>query len=132
MILNTIGEIRMRELVQVLGFLGALRNYGYIDRVGNAVDEVTLHEALKDAIRAYLSQCIEISSKCVELEKNVGILCPEIDPEKLEASVNLLVREARKSKTDLLKTSRSLALEAYSAIPRIRLKNTCTPSGGSQ
>ncbi len=43
----------MKVLVEVLGFLGALKNYSYIDRLGNAVDEVTVEEALRDAIRAY-------------------------------------------------------------------------------
>lgn len=119
----------MHDLIQILGFLGALRNYGYIDRVGNAVDEVTLQEALKDAIRAYLSQCIESSNKCVEIDKNVGITCPDLDPQKLETAIITLINEVRKSKTDLLRVSRSLALEAYSSIPRIRFKNVCTPGG---
>ncbi|MEM4562203.1 MAG: hypothetical protein QW123_04950 [Desulfurococcaceae archaeon] len=117
----------MKELVEILGFLGALRNYGYIDRLGNAVDEVTVEEAIRDAIRAYLSQCGENPEACVEINENVGVKCVQLDPSALERSVGALLARIRQSKVELLKTSRSIALEAYAAIPRIRENQKCTP-----
>ncbi|MEM0470454.1 MAG: hypothetical protein QXH02_03595 [Desulfurococcaceae archaeon] len=116
----------MKELVQMLGFLGALRNYGYIDRLGNAIDEITVEEALRDAIRAYLSQCGENEETCVEIDEGVGVKCIKLDPAALERSVDVLLARIRKSKIELLKTSRSIALEAYTVIPDIRENRKCT------
>ncbi|MEM4958677.1 MAG: hypothetical protein QXX12_02250 [Nanopusillaceae archaeon] len=113
--------------MEVLGFLGALKNYSYIDRLGNAVDEVTVEEALRDAIRAYLSQCGENPETCIEIDENQGVKCVELDPSALEQSVYVLLASIRKSKIELLKTSRSIALEAYAAIPRIRKNQECKP-----
>lgn len=120
----------MKEIIQLLGFLGALRNYGYIDRVGNAIDEVTIEEALRDAIRAYLTQCVEAGKKCIELGENIGITCPDINPESLEESIKMILKEIKKSKVELIKFSRSLALEAYASIPKIREEHTCIPEKG--
>lgn len=117
----------MREVIHMLAFLGALRNYSYIDRIGNAIDEVTVEEALKDAIRAYISQCIESRQECIEIEENIGLKCPELSSENLERSIGIIVNEMKKSKAELLKTSRTIALEAYASIPRIREEHKCVP-----
>lgn len=123
----------MEEIVELLGFLGALGNYGYIDRVGNAIDEATLLEALRDAIRAYLtfSECSNKENRCVGIDEKTGILCPDLDPEKLEKSINIVENLVKKSKVNLIRVSREIATRAYASIPRIKA-NVCTPRGGSQ
>jgi len=115
------------EFVKLLGFLGALRDYSYIDRVGNAIDEVTLLEALKDAVRAYFTNCIDQKDACIQYDAGVGVKCPEIQPEDLERAVAIAIGESKKSRIDLSRFSRSMALKAYAAIPRIRLELSCTP-----
>lgn len=117
----------MKEVVQLLGFLGALRSYGFIDRVGNAVDEATVLEALRDAVRAYLTLCLERRERrCVEVEKGVEIKCPDLNPEELEKSIGVVGSVIRRSKVDLIKVSREIALRAYASIPKM-IENRCTP-----
>lgn len=118
----------MEEVTKLLGFLGALKDYSYIDRVGNAIDEVTLLEALKDAIRAYHTRCIDQKDACIEYDVGVGVKCPELRAEDLERAVAIAISESRKSRIELSRFSRSVALRAYAAIPRIRLELNCTPS----
>ena len=118
----------MRELVNLLGFLGALKNYGYIDRVGNAIDELTISEALRDAIRAYITHCGEDVEKCIEISESEGVKCLGLNPEELKRLVEIAIAEMKKSKIEMLKFSRHLALRAYAAIPVIRIQQKCTPS----
>lgn len=117
----------MKEVVELLAFLGAMRNYSYIDRVGNAIDEVSVEEALKDALRAYITQCIEGKQECIEVEENIGIKCPDLKVENLEHLMGSILKEIQENKINLLKVSRRIALEAYAAIPRIRKEYACVP-----
>ena len=109
------------NLIVILGFLGAMKNYSYIDRLSVALDETSVYEALKDAIRTYLSLCSD--KKEVELGEEEKILCQQIDTEKLEAEVNEIILHVKgRSGGEIVKITRELALQAYATIPDIESK----------
>jgi len=111
---------KLDNLIAILGFLGAMKNYSYIDRLSVALDEISVYEVLKDAIRTYLSLCSD--KKEVELGEE-KILCPQIDTEKLEAEVNEIILHVKgKSGGEIVKITRELALQAYATIPDIESK----------
>jgi len=105
------------KIVEILGFLGAMRDYSYIDRLSTALDETSVYETLKDAIRAYLSLCHE--EKEVEY-KNKVYICPDVAGDELEKEVSE-VKKSVKGKTgaEIVKFSRELAMQAYATIPKI-------------
>lgn len=124
----------LEEIVEVLAFLGALGDYGYIDRLGNAIDEITFMEAVRDSIRAFYTNCLE-EKRCIEYdrEKKLGALCPDLKPEKLEEVVSGVLRSVEKaSRVELIRLSRKIALEAYAKIPVVRSKYSCKVGGESR
>jgi CRISPR-associated protein Csa5 len=115
------------QILDLLSFLGVLGDYSYIDRLGNAIDEVTILESLRDAIRAYYTNCLR-EKKCIEYSENVGVLCPDISSEELEKAVSVIsAKLATINRVEIIKLSRELALKAYARIPLIKEKHRCTP-----
>jgi CRISPR-associated protein Csa5 len=122
------GGSRVYErIIDILSFLGALGDYSYLDRLGNAIDEVSVLEALRDAIRAYYTNCLDVNKcKVYDRDQGVGVLCPEIKPEELEETVSQVVGKiSRISRVELIKLSRELALRAYAKITDVRSKYMC-------
>jgi CRISPR-associated protein Csa5 len=122
------GGSRVYErIIDILSFLGALGDYSYLDRLGNAIDEVSVLEALRDAIRAYYTNCLDVNKcKVYDRDQGVGVLCPEIKPEELEETVSQIVGKiSRISRVELIKLSRELALRAYAKITDVRSKYMC-------
>ena len=118
---------KIHELIEVLSFMGATGDYSYLDRLGNAIDEISFLEALRDAIRAYYTNCLK-ERICVEYdrENKLGVLCPEIKPEKLEEAISHINEKLRgASRIDIVKISREIALKAYAKIGEIREKQSC-------
>ncbi|MEM1617381.1 hypothetical protein [Desulfurococcus sp.] len=118
---------QLSEIVDILAFLGAVGDYGYIDRLGNAIDEVTFMEAVRDSIRAYYTNCLG-EKKCVEYdrEKKAGVLCPDLKPGQLEKIISSILDTISKaSRVDVIKLSRKIALEAYAKIPGVRESQGC-------
>ncbi|AFK51442.1 hypothetical protein TCELL_1019 [Thermogladius calderae 1633] len=116
------------EIIEILAFLGAIGDYSYIDRIGNAVDEVTLMESVRDAIRAYYTNCLG-ETKCViyDKEKNLGVYCPSIDAESIDKAVSVMLAKLGKStRVEMIKLSREIALKAYAEIPVVRDKLKCS------
>lgn len=115
------------DLVILLAFLGATGDYSYIDRLGNAIDEVTILESLRDAIRAYYTNCLG-ERKCVEYdrERKLGVMCPSISSEKLDTIVEFVSRHlSRASRIEIIRLSREMALRSYAKVPRIRSEYAC-------
>ncbi len=111
------------SLVDILAFLGAQEEYSYIDRLGNAIDLIGILEAIRDAMRAYISYCSpegRVGGSSQEVE------CPEIDPEKLEREVKYLENwlsamwydERRGGRVEVIRFSREMAIEAYAKISK--------------
>lgn len=115
-------------IIQVLAFLGVQKDYSYIDRLGNALDEVSILESVRDALRAYHATCGE-KEECIEVREGVGIKCPNINWEELEKSINALAAMlSTKSRPEIVRLSRELATKAYATIPRFSSENyLCTP-----
>jgi len=121
----------MREevLIEILSFLGALNDYSYLDRLGNAIDEVSILEALRDAIRAFYTNCSK-EKVCVEYdrERKLGVICPEVKPEELSATISQIADRVSKGKigrVEMIRLSRELALKAYAKIPEVRNTHAC-------
>ena len=115
------------HIIQVLSFLGAIGDYSYLDRLGNAIDEISVLEALRDAIRAYYTNCLG-KRACVEYnrENKLGVLCPEIKSEELEQAVSQITAKISKaSRVEIIKMSREFALKAYAKIPETRKRLEC-------
>jgi len=115
------------HIIEVLSFLGATGDYSYLDRLGNAIDEISVLEALRDAIRAYYTNCLG-ERACVEYdrESKLGVLCPEFKPEELEQAVSqIAVKLSKASRVEIIKLSRELALKAYAKIPEARKRLVC-------
>jgi len=113
--------------VEILSFLGAIEEYSYIDRIGNAIDEISVLEALKDAVRAYYTNCMK-EKKCVEYnrELKLGVYCPDVKPEELDQIISSIsARVGKVSRIELIKLSRELALKAYARIPEVRKRLEC-------
>lgn len=111
----------MNKLIEILGFLGAMRDYSYIDRLSGALDETGIYEALNDAIRAYLSLC-QLGRKCWVEHKDKLYECPETSRDELEKNVETVLREIEgKSGAEIVRYSRQLAMRAYATIPKIRV-----------
>jgi CRISPR-associated protein Csa5 len=120
----------LESLVDILGFLGGQKEYSYIDRLGNSLDEISIMEAVMDALRVYHTLCRN-GGKCVKIDESVGIRCPEVDLNNLESSVDFLRRIlASKSRIEVIKLSREIAMRAYARISyMLSEENRCTPQG---
>ena len=105
-----------RGLVRVLAFFAALRNYGYVDRLGNALDEVTALEALKDSIRDFHSLCFDSKDKCVETKiggEEIRLRCPDVSAEDLMKDFNDFIESIKGKPGDLIvRSTRRLTLAA--------------------
>lgn len=107
---------RFAGLVAVLAFFAALRDYGYVDRLGNSLDEVTALEAVKDAVRDFHTLCLDSEEKCVETKvggEEIKLRCPEVTAERLAMDFDEFVRaiEGRSGST-IVRITRRIALEA--------------------
>ncbi len=115
------------HVIEVLSFLGATGDYSYLDRLGNAIDEISVLEALRDAIRAYYTNCLR-ERVCIEYdrENKLGVLCPEFKSEELEQVISHITAKISKaSRVEIIKLSRELALKAYAKIPETRKRLEC-------
>lgn len=113
-------------LVDVLALYAATRNYGYVDRLGNALDKITAYEAIRDVLRDFYSQCVDRREKCVD-----NIKCPEVSPEALEEAVNKFVEEIMDKSGDVIvEKTRELVLAALARKPKL-MKNVCEVEAGA-
>jgi len=110
----------------VLAFFSAMKNYGYVDRLGNALNEITAVEALKDAIRDFHSTCLDSPDKCVEVKMGSEALklkCPEIDVEELHKDLEeFITKLSGKSGDVIVKETRKLALRALASKEKVKLE----------
>ncbi|MEM1830724.1 MAG: hypothetical protein QXY55_06165 [Candidatus Korarchaeota archaeon] len=112
-------------LVEMLAFFAAQRNYGYIDRIGGALDEITVYEAIKDALRDYYSLCVDKLDRDRIVEVKVGettfkLRCPNLEPEDLENSINDFKKRIEgKQGVDLVRETRNLYIEVMARKPKI-------------
>ena len=100
---------KFKPIIDILAFLGSQKYYSYIDRLGNALDEISILEAINDAIRDFYSMC---GSKQTE--------CPQIDSGKLQDAVKELtdmIQDSEKStRFQVLQFARELSLNSYAHI----------------
>lgn len=93
-------------IVTILAYLGSQRDYSYIDRLGNAIDEVSIMEAVRDAVRAFFTVCEQPEANC-----------PSIDASELEKSLNALTAVVQaKPRHYVVRLARELSLKAYAKI----------------
>jgi CRISPR-associated protein Csa5 len=112
----------MSKLVEILALLGAMRDYSYIDRLSTALNETSVYEALKDAVRAYLSLCPPDGSGWAEY-KDKRYECPKVAGDELEREVEEVLKAVKgRSGADIVRYSRELAMRAYAAIPKVRVE----------
>jgi len=120
---------RYNLVVEMIGFLTATRDYSFVDRVGNALDNVIVIEAVRDALRTFISLCVHSVDKRVEVEEGQYIPCPELNHEELERQVDKFldnIKELRGGK--LVEIARDLAARALAS----SLKYKPQTGGGSK
>jgi hypothetical protein len=117
-------------LADVLGFFAAARVYGYLDVVGNAIDEVTVLQALEDALRDFKATCIDRRPD----PREVGAYCPRVSYRQLEEAVEAARRAASIGGGCLVRFTRHLALQALARSYALRLRGEESPeeAGGSR
>jgi len=112
---------KYKLVVELLGFLTATRDYSFVDRVGNSLNSIVVAEAIRDALRAYVSLCIHGMDKNVKISENQYIQCPELDPVKLEAQVNEFLNSIMELPSGkLVEITRDLAARSLSASLKYR------------
>jgi len=108
-------------VIELLGFLTATRDYSFVDRVGNSLNSVVVAEAIRDALRAYISLCTHGMDKNVKIGEDQYIQCPELDPIKLEEQVNVLLSSIMELPSGkLIEITRDLATRSLSASLKYR------------
>ena len=111
----------LSPLVKVLAFFAALRNYGYVDRLGNALDPITAYEAIRDAIRDFDSACIASDKKVHEAQEFL-VKCPEVTSEEVDAAVRFFERlTGFGSGAELVRVTREVAMEAMAMAGSLRI-----------
>ncbi|MCE4624520.1 MAG: hypothetical protein F7C35_01465 [Desulfurococcales archaeon] len=115
-------------IADVLAYFAAKKRYGYVDMLGNALDNIIALEAVKDAIRDFKSSCIDNPGTDEE------VVCPPISPEDLERSGQILSAALSKSDTkELILMTRRIAVKALARAPRfIRRPEKPEVGGGVQ
>ncbi len=82
------GRPDIDPIIDVFAFFAAMRNYGYVDILGNALERTTALEALATAIRDFRSTCLDATPAArARLEKEEGVRCPSIGAEELQRAV---------------------------------------------
>ena len=101
-------------IIDMLAFLGSQKDYSYIDRLGNALDEISILEAIRDAMRAFYATC-----------GSEGTNCPQIDAQKLQDDVNILTSIIQnKPRFQVLQLARELSLKSYARIKNFELSTS--------
>lgn len=112
------------SIIDVLAYFVAARNYGYVDIIANALDPLTVREALINALRDFEAACTtgreRSSEKCA--------VCPKISEEELEKAVGIIEAKLSGGASEFMTYTRSLALKALARAPKFRTPE-CT--GGS-
>ena len=100
-------------IADVLAYFAAKKRYGYVDMIGNALDNIIALEALKDAIRDFKSSCIDNPGSDEEA------VCPSIEPEKLDWAGDVLASILAQGDTKrLILVTREIAVKALARAPR--------------
>lgn len=109
----------------ILAMFAAMRNYGYLDIIGNALERTTALEAMGNAIRDFRSMCLDASEDARKrLEEEEGIKCPDISPENLEkaASEFMRVLEEKEKSGELVLFLREIYVDALSRASIFKVK----------
>ena len=102
----------------------AMRNYGYLDIIGNALERTTALEALGNALRDFRSTCLDASPEARRgLEKEEGVRCPDISPNDLEKAVSAFRRllEEKERSGELVTFLREVYVDALSRASRFKV-----------
>ncbi|MCE4604207.1 MAG: hypothetical protein F7B20_04485 [Aeropyrum sp.] len=120
------GGSYLDPLVEVLSYFVAKRNYGYVDILTNALDRITVLEAIINAIRDFEADCAS------GRPQSEDIRCPEIPPEKLSQSVEEFQSKIEGlSGAQLMELARSLSLRALARGGMLRKVGTSGESAAS-
>ena len=79
----------LSPIIEMFAFFAAMRNYSYLDILGNALERTTALEALGSALRDFRSTCLDASPQAREkLKEDKKVECPRIDLKALENSID--------------------------------------------
>ncbi len=115
-------------IIDVLAYFVASRNYGYVDIISNALDPLTIREALINALRDFLATCIQSDQK-IDVKKQVK--CPDIPEDALEEAINWVEYRLRDFTPESMVYARSLALKALARASKFKLPESGEESSSS-
>lgn len=107
----------------ILAVFAAMRNYGYLDVLGNALERTTALEALGNALRDFRSTCVDSPEARKRLLEQEGVRCPEVKPEELEEAVAEFRRrlESKERAGELVLFLREIYVDALSRASRFKV-----------
>ena len=116
----------LSPVIDIFAFFAAMRNYSYLDILGNALERTTALEALGNAVRDFRSTCLDASPESRhKLEAEKEVKCPRIDPEELEKAVNAFnsIMINRERSGELVVFLREVYVKALSRASRFKVKS---------
>ncbi len=127
------GRASLEPVVDMLAFFVAMRNYGYADAIGNALEPATALEVLGSALRDFRSLCLDSSPQArrrLAAEKKVA--CPSVGGDELEGAVEMLRRMlvSRGRRGGLVQLLREIYVSALARASRFRLDGEERGGGG--
>ena len=114
-------------IADVLAYFAAKKRYGYVDMIGNALDNIIALEALKDAIRDFKSSCIDNPGT------DEDVVCPQVSPVELDRAGQILAAELSKGDTkELILLTRRVAVKALARAPKFVRRPEKAEVGGGE
>ncbi len=113
-------------IIDILAFFAAMKSYGYLDALGNALERVTALEALGNALRDFLTTCINTTVEAKEkLEREEGVKCPTVNAKDLEKAMESFnkITIALEERGELVTFLREVYVKALSRSLKFKIQN---------
>ncbi len=115
----------LAPIVSMLAFFAAMRNYGYVDAIGNALERTTALEALGNALRDFLVTCVQASPEArAKLESDEKVRCPNVSAKELQEAVESFNRLtlALEERGELVRFLREIYVRALALAPSFKVE----------
>jgi len=112
-------------IIDMLAFFAAMRNYSYVDVIGNALERTTVLEALGNAIRDFLATCVQATpEQRKKLEEEDKVRCPSISADELQKAIESFnkISYSLEEKGELIRFLRELYVRSLARAPKFKVQ----------